>query len=338
MNTLNYIGCKYKLFERLYGIFVENIPDLKDKTFSDLFMGTGIVSFNMIGKCKAIHANDLESYSYVIGKALLNCPYTERLQQLIVRCNELDGVEGLIYKHYSPNAECERMFFTSENAKKADAIRQYIETLEISREEYYFLLASLLVSIDKVANTACVYGAYLKEFKASSLKKMVLEPIHKNTDLEPDTHHVTQDYAESVEVKSDVTYLDPPYNQRSYSANYFVLNFIVKYDESIVPRGKTGLIDKNQSMFCSKAKIKQAFSDLLGNINSRYVLLSYNNEGLLNEEELREILSKRGSLKLYKILYNKFKASKKVSGDFVYEYLWVLDTLGEKEFQIIESR
>jgi len=39
---------------------------------------------------------------------------------------------------------------------------------------YYFLLASLLESADKVANTASVYGAYLKHLKKSAQKKIAI--------------------------------------------------------------------------------------------------------------------------------------------------------------------
>ena len=170
MNTLNYIGCKNKLFSIILDVMKENVPDLSSKSFSDLFMGTGIVSYQMLEHCRSVSSNDLESYSYVIGNALLKCNYSDSLSAHIDICNSLPEVEGLIYKYYSVNEESERMFFTSSNAKKADAVRIYIEKQRphLSPSEYYFLLASLLVSLDKVANTACVYGAYLKKFKKST--------------------------------------------------------------------------------------------------------------------------------------------------------------------------
>jgi adenine-specific DNA-methyltransferase len=339
MNTLNYIGCKHKLFATLYSIFSENVPDLMSKSFSDLFMGTGVVSYNMLDKCRSVHSNDLETYSYIIGNAILKCNYSTKLKKLIDGCNKKEGVEGLIYKYYAPNNECERMFFTVENAKKADAIRIYIQELynqnKVTKDEYHFLLASLLTSIDKVANTTSVYGAYLKQFKASSQKEMVMEPIHTNKNIDVNVNSMTQGFAEDVcdDQKVDVTYLDPPYNQRSYSANYFVLNFIALYDDKIIPKGKTGLIDKNQSEFCSKVRIKEAFTKLIDGVHSPYIFLSYNNEGLLSEDDIKNILMKKGFVKLYKIKYNKFKAQKKVDVKYVYEYLWFVDTSKERGFE-----
>lgn len=172
-------------------------------------------------------------------------------------------------------------------------LNKLLKSNDITQNEFYFLVSSLLISIDKVANTTCVYGAYLKLFKESSKKPLFLEPIHKKTDIKTEENTVSQDFAENVENKTDITYLDPPYNNRSYSANYFVLNFIAKYDDTIIPRGKTGLIDENKSNFSKKTKVKEAFKTLIDNINSQYIILSYNNEGLLSEDELKDILSKK---------------------------------------------
>ena len=231
MNRLNYIGCKYSLFDTLLPIFENTIPDLASKTFSDPFMGTGIVAFMMQKKCKKVIANDIEQYSFVIGNAVLCCNYSDRLATFIEECNDLEEVEGLIYKHYSPHETCGRMFFTNENAKKADDIRKYIDNLfttsQITQNEYYFLLASLIVSIDKIANTSCVYGSYLKSFKTTALKSLVLLPIHKNcvVNLANKVYNLqAETFGDPTADYYDVVYMDPPYNHRQYSANYSPLN------------------------------------------------------------------------------------------------------------------
>lgn len=334
MNTLNYIGSKHTLFNTLLSICKDNVPDMKNKTFMDLFSGTGTVGFNMLDNFKNCHSNDLEYYSYVINYALLKCNYTENITNIIETCNNLEMNEGLIYKNFSPTDNCERMFFTNNNAKKTDAIRQYIQTQYssnlITEKEYYFLLASLLVSIDKVANTSCVYGAYLKEYKKSALKDIILNPIHTKKDIE-EGNNVYNTFAETfAEPDSnyyDVIYLDPPYNQRQYSANYSPLNYIAHYDKDIVLKGKTALIDNyNKSDFCKKTEVSKAFNKLIDGLKCNYLLISYNNEGLLSVDDFKQILLKKGSVKLYKIQYNKFKAQQSVDKKFVEEYLWVLDT------------
>jgi adenine-specific DNA-methyltransferase len=335
MNTLNYIGCKHTLFNSILSVCQENIADMNNKTFMDLFAGTGTVGFNMTKYFNICNANDLEYYSYVINYALLKCNYTEKIQNIIDVCNGLKiVVEGLVYNNFSLNPNCERMFFTNENAKKTDTIRQYIQSLlelkSITQGEFYFLLASLLVSIDKVANTSCVYGAYLKEFKQSAVKPLTLQPIHTKTEINQQ-NNVYNELAESL-VKMDnqyydVIYMDPPYNHRQYSANYSPLNYIALYDESIVLTGKTALIENyNKSDFCKKKEVNKAFSNLIGNAKCNYLIVSYNNEGILDINEFKKILLSKGLVKLYKIKYTKFKAQQKVDKKFVEEYIWVVDT------------
>lgn len=335
MNTLNYIGCKHTLFNSLLTVCKENIDDMDNKTFMDLFAGTGTVGFNMSKYFKSCDANDLEYYSYVINYALLKCNYTEKLQDIIDVCNGLKTlVEGLVYNNFSINPNCERMFFTNENAKKTDTIRQYIQQLLelklITQPEFYFLLGSLLVSVDKVANTSCVYGAYLKEFKKSAIKPLGLQPIHTRTEIN-EQNNVFNELAEKL-VKTDnqyydVIYMDPPYNQRQYSANYSPLNYIALYDESIVLTGKTALIENyNKSDFCKKKEVNKAFSSLIGDAKCNYLIISYNNEGILDINELKNLLLSKGFVKLYKIKYTKFKAQQNVDKKFVEEYIWVVDT------------
>ena len=333
MNTLNYIGCKNRLASRILEI-VESHADLATSTVADLFMGTGIISYRLSERCHKVIANDLEPYSAIIGEAILRCPFSPHLSDRIDQLNRLDPRDGLLSHHYSPHAGCERMFFTPENARKADAIRQRIEEWktadEITLSEYRFLLASLLVSLDKVANTTSVYGAYLKSFKRSAQAPLLLSAIHRDRDRCRDHNEVRCGLAEEVDVDADITYLDPPYNQRSYSANYFVLNYVVAYDPALVPRGKTGIIGENTSQFCRRPRVREAFSDLLDNIRSPLVVLSYNNEGLLGREELVALLQERGEVTLYTIPYPKYRATKGAAAELVEEYVWVLDRRGVK--------
>jgi adenine-specific DNA-methyltransferase len=333
MNTLNYIGSKHTLSPILIDIINNEVPDLNTKHFLDLFAGTGSVGFRFQDLTNKCSANDLEYYSYIINNALIKCCYSSKLQNILDTCNNLEGVNGLIYQNYSENEHCSRMFFTPDNAQKCDAIRIYIEELhtnqEINQNEYYYLLASLIVSMDKVANTSCVYGAYLKEYKRSALKPLIVIPIHMKTDVKIDSNFVYNMSAETLSTTDkfyDIVYMDPPYNQRQYSANYCPLNYIAYYDTNIKLNGKTGTINGyNKSKFCSKPNVKQSFKITLDNLKCDYIFISYNNEGLLSYDELANLLIGYGEVKLYKIPYKKFKAQKNVSGDTVYEFLWVIN-------------
>ncbi len=82
---------------------------------------------------------------------------------LIKELNNQAPVEGFIFNEYCIGGIARRQYFSDANGKRIDAIRQKIEEWKskkmVSQNQYYFLLASLLESADKVANTASVYGA-----------------------------------------------------------------------------------------------------------------------------------------------------------------------------------
>jgi len=142
METLNYIGSKKKLFNTILQVCKNNIIDINKKSFADLFSGTGTIGYNMNKYCKKIISNDLEYYSYIINYALLKCNYTDKLENIIKNMNILELTEGLVYKNFSENDNCERMFFTNENAKKCDAVRIYLNKLYkdniINYDEFVF--------------------------------------------------------------------------------------------------------------------------------------------------------------------------------------------------------
>ncbi len=317
---------------KLRAILSAEILHPEYRTFTDLFAGTGIVGFTMQSTFQTVISNDLEYYSYVINRGLLMCLYSEKIEEWIVTLNALEGVEGLVYAHFSPNPGGTRMFWTSFNAKKCDAIRLELERLreegELSESDYTFLLASLLVSIDKVANTSCVYGAYLKTFKKSACNEFVLKPIH--TTYESDRVTVNQVYNTRAEdlvqrVDMDVVYMDPPYNARQYGGNYSPLNYIALYDETIELKGKTGLMeDYNKSHFSSKTKVQRAFEQLIEDIQCRTIVLSYNNEGLLPFDTIKTVLRQKGDVVLYKIQYDKFRSNTRVQKKKVVEYVWIV--------------
>lgn len=216
--------------------------------------------------------------------------------------------------------------------KKIDAIRQKIETWkkegEINDGIYYFLLTSLLESADKVANTASVYGAFLKKIKKSAQKELViypaLFPINKNS------HTVFNEDSNQLikRIEGDILYLDPPYNAREYGANYHLLNTIAKYDD-FEPKGKTGLRNYNRSKYCKKQEVAKSFEELIKNANFKYIFLSYNNEGLMPPETIHKIMQDFGKYDLATTNYQRFKADNEENrnhkANSTIEYLHILE-------------
>lgn len=331
---MNYIGSKLKLCQDFLPSTIKSIcgEDLSSKIFCDIFAGTGIVGRTFKASVKQVIANDIEYYSYVLNKNYIeNHREIKYKNNYIAELNSLPLInDGFIYKNYCLGGNGERQYFSDENGKKIDTFRTKIEEWKntgfVSENVYYFLLCSLLECADKVANTASVYGAYLKKLKKSAQKEMILEPAEYELNL--NEHKVYNKDANSLikEISGDILYLDPPYNTRQYGANYHLLNTIAEYKE-FNPKGKTGLRDYSRSKYCSVSTVKEEFEILIKDAQFKYIFLSYNNEGLMSTDDVKVIMSKYGYYDLVKTNYQRFKAdSNRVNkADSTVEYVHILE-------------
>lgn len=327
---MNYIGSKLSLIDFLVDS-IEQVSGKKNGVFADLFAGTGIVGSTFREKGFEVIANDIQYYSYVLNKHLIENSENVDIA-LVEHLNTLEGAEGFIYKNYCNGSGSGRNYFSNDNGKKCDSIRMEIDRLynsgEITEKQYYYLLASLINSIDKYANTASVYGAFLKHIKSSAAKPFVFEllPIvdgRKGTVYSEDVNTLI------TKVKGDILYLDPPYNARQYCTNYHVLETISRYDNPTL-YGKTGLREYSgqKSMYCSGKTVASSFEDLISKADFKHIFLSYNNEGLMPLNTIREIMSKYGKYEVFTKEYHRFRADKEENrnhkGSTTTEYLHCL--------------
>jgi len=331
---MNYIGSKFKLASWIEEEVKKVVgQDLSQKVFCDIFAGTGIVGRTFKNDVKQVISNDLEHYSYVLNKNYIeNHEAIQDKKKYIDELNSLPLIDdGFIYQNYCMGSGSERQYFSDENGKKIDTIRtkikEWYDNEKIGDNLYYFLLASLVESADKVANTASVYGAFLKHIKKSASKELILEPAHFiENDSTPQVFNKDSN-ALIKEISGDILYLDPPYNQRQYSSNYHILNTITQYDR-FTPKGKTGLREYNRSDYCKKNEVHNSFEALIKNAKFKYIFLSYNNEGLMSENDVKKIMERYGKYNLKTKEYQRFKADKTENrnhkADKTYEYLHIL--------------
>lgn len=214
------------------------------------------------------------------------------------------------------------MYYSRHNGLRIQAVRDVIETWShqglVSDKEKAWLIACLLESADRVANTASVYGAYLKHVKDSAKKPMslvALQPIasrHAAASHKVFCEDGIRLLSQSNPDQFRLTYVDPPYNRRQYSSNYHVLETIAKWDVGqFQPRGVTGLRSRGEkrSDFCMTTRVKKAFRNLFERVTSEYLLFSYNNEGLLSKEDLLGLFEEFcTTVEFTEVKYKRFRA------------------------------
>ncbi len=345
-----YIGSKDKLSD----IIISEILhiDKNAKCIIDLMAGTGLFSLALREKGFTVNALDVMTYSYHhlnVHLFLDSAPSFKGLEKKILtdeenhlgdnykkvlaHLNELDPIEGYFFNEFSPNGipsntDRPRKYFTSENASKIDAIRAEIKRLRslkyISNIEHSLLIHDLIMAANDIANIAGTYGHYLSKFVKRAETPILLKPSKFSNKGTIRGHHVYLGYAEELasSICGDVCYIDPPYIKRQYAANYHVLETIAREDEPEAI-GDSGLRPwrDQYSNFCSKVKIRESFSKIINDINSKHFLISYSEDGLIQIDDLIVFLSQFGKVKRKNIDYKRFKSNDSKKNPTLHEYL-----------------
>ena len=314
---MRYIGGKALLTDEILKIIRDKTKDVN--SVIDIFSGSGVVSMSLKKERYQVYANDFLFFSYVLSKGTLEMNEKPAFKDLKISdpigyLNDLKLEDCFIYQNYSPNESCQRMYFQNKNAIKIDMIRQQIEAWKscLTEQEYYYLLGALIAAVPYVSNIAGVYAAYLKHWDARTYHDLELkEP--EIISAKKQSFSLNLDYLEALKrVSGDVLYADPPYNSRQYLPNYHVLETIALYDNPPI-KGVTGMRDyKDQrSEFCIKSKVEQAFEKMIQTADVRYIMISYNNEGLIETDKLKSLCekyAKKDSFQLIEIDYRRYKS------------------------------
>lgn len=321
---MRFIGGKSGLLPEIQNFITGSTVNVR--TVIDIFSGSGAVSSYLKQNNYNVIGNDIMYFSYVLGRgntALNHLPAfknldienpIEYLNSLTIADTDIALDDCYIYRHYSPHDGCNRMYFQNENAIRIDIIRITIEEWKnkafINDDEYYYLLAALIAAVPYVSNIAGVYAAYLKHWDARTNNRLLLKA--------PDFIHnggTAVFYNQNCDallpnIAGDLLYADPPYNARQYLPNYHILETIARYDNPVI-HGVTGMRDYGQqkSEFCAAGSVEGAFRRMIEAANVRYVLISYNNEGLLSTERLSAICQEYAvnqSFCLHEIDYRRY--------------------------------
>ena len=355
IKTMRYLGNKSKLLAFIYDTLKEYMDKHQlNPTIIDGFGGTGSVTqyFNRLD-FKVI-SNDINDYTYKLCYSRNNISKEDLLfdglkLNITGVLNKLNKCKnkGFIYQNYSPNSllNYERKYFTNENAEIIDGIRIQIQNWfnnkRITEKEYIHLIAILIETTSLYSNIPGTYGAFLKKWDSRALKTLTLtEDIHNN--LLSKSSHKNLTYNADIRtiidsIEADILYLDPPYNEREYSTYYHVLETISLYNNPELKNNKTGT-KKNikKSAWCKKSKVKQELEYILTHSKSKLVLLSYNNEGIISQDEIKTLFEKYGVYSSKKKEVRRFKCNQSKSDKVVYEYIHVLEkfTLQKKKCDI----
>lgn len=351
---ITYLGNKRALLSFI-GAAVEEVRTELDKAkldIADVFSGSGVVSRYMKQYADTLYVNDLEDYCESINRCYLANAEDVDICQLenyyTVIKSKLDNDplrDGFIAQMYSPADDQdiqpgERAFFTTRNARYIDTARQLIE--EVPEPYRVYLLAPLLYEASVHNNTSGVFKGFYKNSRTgigqfggdgrNALTRILGDielkmPIFSRFSCRVQIHKEDANRLAVALPQVDLAYIDPPYNQHPYGSNYFMLNLINNYCRPTAVSRVSGIpVDWHKSQYNKKATAKESVRRLCSDLNARYLLISFSNDGFIQKDEMLELLSQLGEVRVWDKDYNTFRGCRNLNGRDLHikEYLYLV--------------
>ncbi|MFH1128951.1 MAG: DNA repair protein RadC [Candidatus Omnitrophota bacterium] len=312
LQNRRYIGSKHKLIEWIFSIINKECE--KGNSFADIFAGTGVVSAVAARHFEEVILNDFLHSNHAIYQAFFGKGKwdKDKISNIIKDYNNIDS-ENLEDNYFSEYFGGK--YFSHKSSKIIGFIRENIEENKknLTSKEYYILMASLLYSIDKIANTVGHYDAYFKkDYIEDGFFMKPIDPINvKNaTIFREDANLLVK------KIRADIVYVDPPYNSRQYSRFYHVLETLTKWDKPKLYGTALKPDSENMSDYC-RVQAKNKLAELVKDINAKYLVVSYNNtyasksnssKNKITLQEIKNILTAKGETKVFEKEYRHFNA------------------------------
>jgi adenine-specific DNA-methyltransferase len=296
--VIKYLGSKRALLDRIVRAVRGRLPD--GGRVCDLFSGSARVGHALKREGFQVHSNDHNAYAHVLATAYVQADRDRWLgpvERVLAELAEVKPEPGWFTRTFCEDAR----FFHPDNGARIDAMRARIAQMALEPELEAVALVSLMEAADRVDSTAGVHMAYMKRWAPRALKPLEL----RMPDLLPGPGRATcLDAVEAAAgVEADLVYLDPPYNQHSYLANYHCWESLVRWDKPEVYGVANKRIDvkARKSAFNSRPGIGPALATVVERLRAPNLIVSFNDEGYLSRADLTEMLSAKGHVQVVEI-------------------------------------
>lgn len=340
LESRRYIGCKAKLVDWIFDLIQKETTDVH--SFCDIFAGTGSVANRAFSLYDRVVVNDFLHSNNTIYKAFFqNSEWSrDKIMSLLDEYNAIDP-SILLDNYFSLNFGDK--FFDMLTARLIGYIREDIvrRRSNLTDKEHSVLLASLIYSIDRLANTLGHYEAYIK--KQIVPRKLILRMVDANNFSGAEIYQCDSNLL-ARQISADVVYIDPPYNSRQYSRFYHLLENLVQWKKPELFGSAMKPKEENMSDYC-RCSAFRAFQDLVAHLQARYLVVSYNNtykskssssENKIRLEQIEEALNNCGETHVYSHTYSPFNSGKTEFDDHR-EYLFITQIDNEKRNRAFAS-
>ncbi|PZU74934.1 MAG: DNA methyltransferase [Brevundimonas sp.] len=303
---IKYIGSKRALLGRVTGAVSGVLP--QGGRVCDLFSGTARVGHALKKQGFSVWSNDHNAYAHALATAYVQADrerWADKAETVLAELRSVKPEAGWFTQTFCHDAR----YFHPDNGARIDAMRERIETLALEPELKAVVLVSLMEGADRVDSTAGVQMAYMKQWAPRALKSLDLRLPDLVPGVPGGCRATCADAVQMADqVEADLVYLDPPYNQHSYLANYHCWESLVLWDkpETYGVANKRVDVKTRKSPFNSRPGIGPALRSVIERVKAPNLIVSFNDEGYLNRAELEAMLAARGHVQVVEIGHPRY--------------------------------
>ena len=296
---IQYMGSKKRVMGNILNIIPNGV-----KSIIDVCSGSGQVSLSLANHKYDVAANDILLFSNTLVDGYLNSTLfnISNLSLLLTEANSNTNLDKYkshwIVELYSKRSK----FLYLSNALKCAYLYEHINS--------NLAMISLIEAISVRLNSQGHHNSFYTDWHIEATFPIYFEmPDYILKDSISKVYNIdltkfilpTQNY--------DLTYVDPPYCSRSYETYYHLYETLVQtkknihYIDDVVNKINMpkSIKDNKPNLFYSKNNAEAAFDKLLSNIKSKYVLISYSDNGIIPIDNLINMAKKYGTVSGNKI-------------------------------------
>ncbi|WP_163531439.1 Dam family site-specific DNA-(adenine-N6)-methyltransferase [Halobacillus ihumii] len=295
--STRFMGSKRNLLEHIWAV----ASQFEFDTVTDLFSGSGVVSYMFKAQGKEVYSNDYMALSSTFSKALIENNRTVLTNKDIDKIiNAEVDTDGFVASTF------EGIYFNDEDNRFIDQVRATIPLLK-NRNKQALAMSALIracmkrrprgiftyTGLDKYNDGRKDLKLSLKEHFYSAIETFnnaVFDNQLKNKSKRGD--------ALSFRKKADVVYIDPPYysphSDNEYVRRYHFVEGLARdwEDVDIQQHTKTKKFKNYPTPFSSRNGAHEAFDLLFRKHKDSIIIVSYSSNSLPTKSEMLELLAK----------------------------------------------
>lgn len=306
--STRYLGSKFRISDWI----IKNLEELDFNSVLECFGGTGTIGYLLKIKGKKITYNDNLKFNYVIGKSIIennnqrlskkNIEFVLSYHKDIKYTKFIQKTFKTIYYTNKENIWLDMAITNIRqlNSKKKPIAYNALFQSCISKRPYNLFhrknLYMRLANIDRMHGNKTTWDtSFEKHFEkfVDKINSKIFDNRKKNKSLNLDVLKLPKNH--------DLVYIDSPYMSRkqpvNYRACYHFLEGIINYhkwNKMIDYSTRTRQLHDDHNPWTDKSQIYILFEKLIKRFQKSTLVISYKNNGIPNEYEMKKLLQKYG--------------------------------------------